>query len=122
MWLIVIGIIIAFFYYNSKNNSTSTSSSTAKTINVSIENVKISKDHKNAWAVKGLVRNNTSSTIKGAVNIKFINSKGDIVHTTKSFVNGDDYFDSGQAAIFEYFTDPSDFIDVVDFKIEFYER
>ncbi len=54
--------------------------------------------------------------------IKFINSKGDIVHSNRANVNSGDYFSSGQAANFEYFVSSEKFKDVVDFQIEFYER
>lgn len=87
-----------------------------------VENVRIAKDYSNAWGVKGMIRNKTSTNIKGDVKIKFINSKGDILHTARAFVNDGDSFRPGQAAPFEYYTNPSDFIDVVNFDIDFYKR
>ncbi len=121
--LVIIVLLLAFIYYYGKNSgSSSTDSYSTTSINVSVENVRISKDHSNAWAVKGSIRNNTTRSIKGAVKIKFINSTGDIVHSNRAYVNGGDSFSSGQAANFEYFTEPEKFNDVVDFKVEFYER
>ena len=90
-------------------------------LKVSVENVRISKDYSNAWGVKGSIRNNTTRSIKGAVKIKFLNSRGDIVHSSRAYVNGGDFFSPGQSAVFEYFVSPQTFYDVVDFDIEFYE-
>lgn len=115
---IIIGFFLILAIASLENNSSTSTSS----VNVSVEDVKIVKEHSNAWAVKGKIRNNTTRPIKGAVKIKFINSKGDIVHNNRAFVNGGDSFDPGQAANFEYFTDPKTFDDVIDFKVEFYER
>lgn len=121
--LLIIAILLAFFYFYGKNSgSTSTDSYSTIAVNVSVENVRISKDYSNAWAVKGSIRNNTTHSIKEAVKIKFINSNGDIVYTNRAYVNGGDSFEAGQAANFEYFTDPKTFDDVVNFKVEFYEN
>lgn len=121
--LLIIVILLAFFYYYGNNSSNTTTDSYSTTfVNFSVENVRISKDHRNAWAVKGSIRNKASHAIKGAVKIKFVNSKGDIVHSNRAYVNGGDSFEAGQAANFEYFTDPETFNDVVDFKVEFYEQ
>lgn len=122
--LVIIVLLLAILYYYGKNSSSSTTkdSYSTSTTNVSVENVHISKDHSNAWAVKGSIRNNTTHSIKGAVKIKFINSNGDIVHSNRAYVNGGDSFSPGQSANFEYFTDPETFNDVVDFQVEFYER
>ncbi len=89
---------------------------------VSVEDVKMIKEFNNAWTVKGKVRNKTSKPIKGAVKIKFVNSKGDIVHTTRAYVNDDDPFGPGQAAIFSYSTTPANFDDVVRYIVDFYQR
>lgn len=124
-WILVfIVLLLAFFYYYGKNSSSSSTndSYSTSTTNVSVENVRISKDHSNAWAVKGSIRNNKTHSINGAVKIKFINSNGDIVHSNRAYVNGGDSFSPGQSANFEYFTDPKTFNDVVDFQVEFYER
>lgn len=125
-YLLIILLIVGYYMYKGTKNTSSTHESSASTYsttsNVSVENVRISKDHKNAWAVKGSIRNLTDTSIKGAVKIKFIDNHGDIVHSCKAFVNGSDSFDSGQSANFEYFTTPEKFNNVVDFKIEFYER
>lgn len=87
-----------------------------------VENIKINKDNKFAWAVTGMVRNNGSSNIKGAVKIKFLTSNGDIVHTTKTRVNDGDILKPGQAGVFDYYTEPKNFNEVTDFDIEFYQR
>ena len=100
----------------------SSSNTTKSNLNVSVENVRIDKSISNAWGVIGQIRNNTSMPIKGAVKIKFINSKGDIVYSGRAFVNDGDYFKPGQAANFKYFVEPEKFNDVVDFKIIFYEK
>jgi len=87
-----------------------------------VEDVRINKQHSNAWAVTGMIRNESSSIIKGAVKIKFVNSKGDIVHSNRTKVNDGDPINPGQAGSFEYFTKPTDFDDVTSFNVEFYER
>jgi len=86
-----------------------------------VTNVRISKDYSNAWAVKGSVKNNSNRLVKGAVKIKFINSKGDIIHSNQTTVNSGESFSSGQSATFEYFSRPETFDDVIDFDVEFYE-
>ena len=121
--LVIIAIVLALFYFYSKNNSsTSSSSYSEETVNVSVENVRIAKDFPTVWGVKGSIRNNTPRSIKGAVKIKFINIKGDVVHNNRAYVNDGDLFNSGQSANFEYFTTKNTFTDVVDFKVEFYEN
>lgn len=114
--------IFIFLAIASADEGTSNTDDSVEKINVSVENVRIVKEYNNAWGVKGQIKNNTGQKIKGAVKIKFINSNGDIVHNNRAFVNDGDSFDSGQSANFEYFTDPSKFKDVVDFKVDFYER
>lgn len=104
---------------NYKDNSISEQPAEKK-INFSVENVRIDKEYKNAWTVKGSIRNNTNSPISGAVKIKFINSSGDIVHSNRAYVNGGDSFGAGRAANFKYTTDPKDFVGVVDFEVIFY--
>jgi len=104
---IILTIFLAYYYYN----KLAPSPINEDIINTSsneygVEDVRISKDHSNAWAVKGSIRNNTKGSIRGAVMIKFINSKGDIVHSNRANVNSGDYFSSGQAANFEYFVSP----------------
>jgi len=85
----------------------------------SVENVKVQKDNKFAWAVVGSIRNVSDSEINGYVKIKFLTSNGDIVNTAKTKVNDGDSFSSGQAASFEYYTEPSNFDNVTDFDVEF---
>ena len=115
---ISISLALLFFscgFEGSKNTK-------VNTVNTVIENVKIKKDFPNAWAVTGMVRNNGSSIIKGAVKIKFLKSNGDIVHSARTKVNDGDNLNSGQAGNFEYFTKPEKFDGVTDFDVEFYER
>ena len=87
-----------------------------------VENVKIKEDSKFAWAVVGMIRNKSSSDIKGYVKIKFLNSTGDIVYTTKARVNDGDSFGPGRAASFDYFTEPKNFEGVTDFEVDFVEK
>lgn len=115
-------VVIGLFLILAIATSESKDSDSKSSIAVTVEDVKIEKEFKNAWAVTGKIRNNTDKPIKGAVKIKFINSKGDIVHNNRAFVNGGDSFDPGQAANFKYSVDPKTFDDVVDFKVVFYER
>lgn len=89
---------------------------------IKVENVKINKDNKFAWAVVGMIRNESSSNIKGYVKIKFLNSNGDIVHTTKAKVNDGDSFGPNQAARFDYYTKPIDFDGVTSFDVHFVEK
>tara|TARA_B100001750_G_C15458151_1_gene572719 strand:+ start:175 stop:510 length:336 start_codon:yes stop_codon:yes gene_type:complete len=89
---------------------------------IKVENVKIKEDSKFAWAVVGMIRNKSSSDIKGYVKIKFLNSTGDIVYTTKARVNDGDSFGPGRAASFDYFTEPKNFEGVTDFEVDFVEK
>jgi hypothetical protein len=89
---------------------------------VKVENVTIKEDSKFAWAVVGMIRNESSSDIKGYVKIKFLNSRRDIVYTTKARVNDGDYFGPGRAASFDYFTEPENFDGVTDFEVNFVEN
>lgn len=120
MKILTISICLLLFISCGIDNSRGTSSySEPKT---KIEDVKIVKEHSNAWAVRGMVRNISSSSIKGAVKIKFLNSNGDILHSHKAYVNDGDPLNPNQAGAFEYFDDPKEFMNVVDFDVEFYER
>ena len=89
---------------------------------VKVENVRIKEDSKFAWAVVGMIRNESSSDIKGYVKIKFLNLGGDIVYTTKAKVNDGDSFGPGIAASFDYFTEPKNFDGVTDFEVEFVKK
>ena len=89
---------------------------------VEVENIQIKKEYSNAWAVTGLVRNISSTDIKGAVKVKFLNSNGDVVHNNAAFVNDGDPIRPGQAGNFEYYADPDKFDDVTNFDVLFYER
>jgi hypothetical protein len=128
--MIILGIItvlsvVFLFNKNSKSkydyriNKTNTSFKKSK---VSVENVRINKENKYAWSVEGMIRNETSSNIKGYVKIKFLNSSGDIVYTTKAKVNDGDSFSSGQSANFDYFAEPKKFEGVTKFDVEFMKK
>lgn len=102
------------------DSSQSTAANTTKaSVKTTVENVKTNKEGNTAWAVVGMVRNESSSELKGYVKIKFLNSRGDILYTAKARVNGGDAFSPGQAASFKYYTEPQNFEGVTDFDIEF---
>jgi len=105
---------------NTSNNGGANPST--QSIKTKVEDVKIIKKHSNAWAVSGMIRNNSSSHLKGAVKIKFLNSKGDVVHSCRAKVNDGDPLKPGQAGNFKYFTDPEKFDDVDNFDVVFYEN
>lgn len=123
--IITVFIVIFVMNNNSKSkydyriNKTNTSFKKNK---VGIENVHINKKNKYAWSVEGMVRNKTSSNIKGYVKIKFVNSNGDITYTTMTKVNDGDYFKPSQSANFDYYTEPNNFEGVIDFDIIFIEK
>ena len=128
--IVVIILIAGAIIFSDKIASTSSNSGSRSTPSNSspirsspkykVENVRIEKDHSNAWGVKGMIRNVSSANISGAVKIKFINSKGDIVHSTRAYVNDGDPIKPGQAGPFEYFVAPKVFEDVSKFDVEFY--
>lgn len=89
---------------------------------VKVENLKIKEDSKFAWAVVGMIRNESSSYISGYVKIKFLDLNGDIVYTSKAMVNNGDSFEPGIAASFDYFTEPKHFDGVTDFEVIFVEN
>ena len=109
--------LISCGFDSSKKTTESSTSSKVK-----VENVKIKEDSKFAWAVVGMIRNESSSDLKGYVKIKFLNSNGDIVNTAKAKVNDGDFFSPGQAASFDYFTEPKNFEGVTNFDVDFIER
>ena len=123
----IITIIVIAFLLNQNSESefdyriNKSNVSLAKT-KVSVENVRINKNSKYAWSVEGMIRNKTSSEIKGYVKIKFLNSSGDIVYTSKAKVNDGDTFSSGQSANFDYFTEPKKFEGVTSFDVEFIKK
>ncbi|WP_165749980.1 hypothetical protein [Cellulophaga sp. Z1A5H] len=110
-------LLISCGFDSSKKTTESFTSSKIK-----VENVKIKEDSKFAWAVVGMIRNESSSDIKGYVKIKFLNSSGDIIYTTKAKVNDGDPFGPGRAASFDYFTEPKNFDGVIDFEVVFVEK
>ena len=89
---------------------------------VSIEGLNLKKELSNAWAIAGKVRNMESSSIKGYVKIKFLDSEGDITKTVKAYVNDMDPIEPGQAGPFEYWTSPSDFSGVSNYQVIFVDR
>ena len=114
--LILTSLISCGFDSSTKTTESFTSSK------FKVEKVKIKEDSKFAWAVVGMIRNESSSDIKGYVKIKFLNSNGDIVYTTKAKVNDGDSFGPGRAASFDYFTEPKNFDGVTDFEVDFIEK
>ncbi len=110
-------VFISCGFDSSKKSTKSYTSSKTK-----VENVKIKKDNEFAWAVVGMIRNESSSDIKGYVKIKFLNSNGDIVNTAKAKVNEGDSFSPGQAASFDYYTEPTNFKGVTDFDVKFVQK
>lgn len=121
-WIIVVIIALILFNRNCKDDNTTTSTFSNFSSKTKVENVKINKDNEFAWGLTGMIRNESSSKIKGYAKIKFLNGKGDIVHTASCFVNDRDYLKPGQAGVFEYYTIPKNFDGVVDFDIEFIEK
>ena len=89
---------------------------------VSVEGLILKKEHSNAWAIAGKIRNLESHSIKGYVKIKFLNSKDDITKTAKTYVNDMDPIEPGQAAPFEYWTSPSNYSGVSNYQIIFVDR
>lgn len=118
--LILSGLLVIITSCVFENSNTQETSPIAEITEV--ENVKINKENKYGWAVTGMIRNNSSSNIKGAVKIKFLTESGDIVHTTRTKVNDGDVLKPGQAGVFDYYTEPENFNGVTDFDVEFYER
>lgn len=92
------------------------------TIKTKVENVRIEKKYTETWAVSGMIRNIGNTNIKGAVKIKFLNSRGDIIYNTRTYVNDGDPIKPGQAGSFEYFTNSERFDNVTDFDVVFYEQ
>lgn len=88
----------------------------------SVENLTVDKGLPNAWILKGMIRNTSSSAVVGAVKIKFLTASGDIVHSGRAFVNDNDAIQPGQAGPFDYAVSPDTYNGVVDYDIEFYER
>lgn len=90
-----------------------------KNANVSVEDLTVNKSIKNAWCVKGKIRNQESKALKGYVKIKFLDSKGDVLKSAMAPVNGNDSLNPGQAGVFEYFTSPNDFKNVTHYDVIF---
>jgi len=108
----------AFRQFERENNMDSTQGISK----IEVEDVRLVKEYPNAWTVKGMIRNNDSKNIKGWVKIKLVNSKGDIVHSFNAYVNDGDPIEPGQAGFFSYTTTPSDFNDITDYRVIFYEK
>jgi hypothetical protein len=90
-----------------------------KTYNVNVEDLTVDKQLKNAWGIKGRIRNLENKPLKGYVKIKFLDSKGDIVKSAMAPVNGNDYLKSNQAGPFKYYTSPADFNNVTKYDVVF---
>lgn len=118
----IILILIFTTFVNCGFNSSNRRSDSFTSSKTNVENVKIKKDNKFAWAVVGMIRNESPSSIKGHVKIKFLNSKGDIVNSALARVNDGDSFGPGQAASFDYFTEPNNFEGVTNFDVIFVEK
>lgn len=97
-------------------------SSESNQLKFQVEDLEVDKDLSNAWGVTGMIRNLESRKVKGAIKIKFLNEKGDILHSNKAYVNDGDHLKPNQAGSFNYFVSPKEFDGVVDFDIQFYER
>jgi hypothetical protein len=114
--------IIAFNVISVINLDSSASSGTSDKFLFPAKDVKMVKETKNAWGVVGMIKNYPNEAVKGGVKIKFLNSNGDVVYSSKAFVNSGDELRPGQSANFEYYTDPSKFNGVTDFDVEFFRR
>ena len=88
---------------------------------VKVENIQVVKEHSNAWALKGLIRNNENHPIKGYVKIKFVNTNGDIVASHSAYVNDGDQIAPRQAGPFKYYSSPNEFESVTHYQIIFKE-
>ena len=80
-----------------------------------IHDVRIEKRWSNAWGVVGKVANTGKYSRRGAAQIDFINSKGEVVKTISAKVTGIFFgpeLEPGEWLPFEYWTDPDDFDDV----------
>ena len=86
---------------------------------VRIEDVRVDKKIRNAWAVKGKVKNRESHSIKGYVKIKFLNWRGDVMKSVTTTVNGGDLIKPQQAAPFEYYAEPEEFEGATKFDVIF---
>ena len=87
-----------------------------------VENVRVEKEHNNAWTLTGMVRNNSGHPASIAVKLRFLTAQGDAVHASSAVVNNWDPVPPGTAAVFKYATDPKDFTGVTDFDVQPYER
>lgn len=90
--------------------------------NVKIESVRTVQEYSDAWCIRGMVRNVENHPIKGYVKIKFLNSLGDVVRSHSASVNDGDSIAPGQATFFEYYADPKEFKNVVNFQVIFKDR
>ena len=73
------------------------------------------------WAIEGSVRNLETHSIKGYVNIKFLNTKGHIVKSVAAAVNNCQPLGPSEVGAFLYRTFSSHFRDIVDLKVVFVE-
>lgn len=119
---VIIGINTDGIINNGVDRTTRNTEKTISSKRVSVERVWLDKSRSGINTIKGMIRNNTSGMIKGNVTIKYINSSGDIIGSTRAYVNDGDPFSSGRAASFDYSGEPSEFRGVVDFEVIFNEK
>lgn len=98
------------------------SDSISESNGLSVENIRVEKEHRNAHILKGSVRNNRSQAESIAVSIQFLSANGDVLHANRAVVNNWAPVDPGQAAPFQYAADPSTFEGAVEFKVVPYTR
>ena len=97
-----------------------------------LENVRVEKTYPNAWGVCGSIRNLKDHSVKGYVDIEFLDSSGKSYFTTHAYVKHPnhsammfyaqpDWIEPRQVGAFEYWTDPRAFTGLSDFRITFRE-
>jgi hypothetical protein len=124
-WKSLVGImLLSTLYLVSQLDITSEIDSSSSYVSnkiVKISDVEIHKDYTKSWAVKGMVKNISNKDLSGYVKIKFIDSNGNIKGSNMAKVNDGDSFSPNQSAYFEYYTRSSNFYDIVDFNVTFFE-
>jgi|GEM_PF-4584813 len=97
-----------------------------------VENVRVKKTYPNAWGVCGLIRNLKHRSVKGYVDIEFLDSSGKSYFTTSTYVKDPnhaglllyiqaDWIEPREVGAFEYWDDPKAFRGLSDFRISFRE-
>jgi len=121
----VVIVVLAIWAYRSFNKTVEIGAE--KTYRV--ENVRVDKRVSNAWGVCGLVRNLKDHSIKGHVEIDFLDSSGKSYFSTVAMVKDPnhqrflerDWIEPGEVGAFEYWDDPKAFGGVADFRVTFKE-